>query len=1565
MSCSHPGDRSERQISNPAGKRTGGVERTSMELLRCRNRIIVLMSRFVTEVEGSSALGQFDIHSVSETLLTFLLREVYDLTNLRNLNIDEYTNYPAIDLGDEHARVAFQVTADPSSEKIKQTLQRFMDHKLYESYDHLRIYVLTKKQLSYSSKRFAEIIAGKFSFDPPKDILDFSDILSSIGGFQLDKIKPILDLLEDNFGERAIAFDDMSTALQSFLDDNTGVLNGEIARTQMMSELEAFALDGSGIVVGVPGVGKSHSLRRLAGRLQSSDRSCIYIPIDRLVLNDGDSVRTDTGIKLGIIDHLSRLTGSDGTPGILLLDAFDAARSEQTQRILLGLIHLVQHEFSQKWHVIASVRTYDGQRSQRLQELFPPRSDVHPTDGFQTSGVRCRHFAIPELIDSEVEDTIRGIPHLADIYAAATTDFRSLLRVPFNIWLLQELFAHSEDIPNISDVASAVQLLDLFWRYRVLNDTSGEGKRVMLSRITKAMVLENTLSVRREQVFDFRAEDQWNLLFSANVLHYASPAEQRIVFSHNILFDYAVSKLLIEDDPVRLVEFLSEDPARPLFLRPSLVLYLCRLWHESPDLFWRTIWHVIGQTKDVHIRLFGRLLPPVVIINEARHTEDFGPLLKAMRAGEDDAFQAMLRILQAMISSETTRDALWLAFLADASNCLTRDIAGSFATLATKISERAKLDDRSVWPECGLVARALGQWFWSEVGNQKDDWLINVGAHWIFPLVTMTFDTDPEESRGILRHAIDLIGEDKFPIDLVREVVNGLDKVYPHDPEFAAEVYTKVFDHGETSQEAVVWGGRVMGFRSTRKQDYEMCQYQLADLFPGFLRQAPVIATSMLVNCVNIHVIRDHIIRYTKDEAQVGDLTRTFKYQGKTVTYIEDQSYIWDSTSLPDDLIRMTEEFCTYILELAQEPTQQSLLQDLIYVFRDNQCVAFLWRQLLATAAQTPHAFAKLLFDLCIARPMQVGNDTIVELGQYLEAAAREFSPEQLSVIETSILAIPSEPADGKRSLIKKRNRLLARIPKDLLSTDDGKQIWKEMENTDSVPANKPLCRTGSWSSGPYSEETWPNDHGVDVDTPINQHLLSLSKSLKDFHAKWRNEVPAAEVVDESIADARQAYEIVQHSIDLDESVVELLLTELAEYAEIVSRAADILRNDQFQFCRDVLLSCAVHKSAKPRPERDRIAGARGLVQLAARRPDLEMLHLIEKLSGDPVPSVRFYSLTEIWKLHHYSPEVFWRVMIQCAAAEPHPTIIQVLFASLRYVIGSDESLSVQVLATLVDRLLPLDKRDEAIDDSDTIRVLLDLMPLLVWLVTVRNNKWAYSTIDRVFAEPVRFAEPIGVFVSDGVRCIAEMDVDTNAPIETIVPLLAKAVDAAIAGVNELQKVTNDQWDEEWNKKTRSTYDIIHNTVSHIYFPLRNRNLLPKPSKQPLPDGVRRIFYGRIRPILDHILHASESELPAGLPAHTAHYFLELLNDVLAFEPVTVLHMATRLVRSSKWSGYHLDPMAIKEAVRLVETVLADHIDTLKQKQSLSDVLDILDIFSEAGWPAAQKLVWRLDEVFR
>jgi hypothetical protein len=89
-----------------------------MKKLDLQKRIIDLFSIFVTQIKGHKAMGNTDINRVAEDVLIPVFKEVYGYQNLKNLNQGN-NNYPAIDLGDEIAKVAIQVTATSDGKKSR------------------------------------------------------------------------------------------------------------------------------------------------------------------------------------------------------------------------------------------------------------------------------------------------------------------------------------------------------------------------------------------------------------------------------------------------------------------------------------------------------------------------------------------------------------------------------------------------------------------------------------------------------------------------------------------------------------------------------------------------------------------------------------------------------------------------------------------------------------------------------------------------------------------------------------------------------------------------------------------------------------------------------------------------------------------------------------------------------------------------------------------------------------------------------------------------------------------------------------------------------------------------------------------------------------------------------------------------------------------------------------------------------------------------------------------------------------------------------------------------------
>lgn len=96
------------------------------------------MARF-EEVKAYNFANLYDINIHAEKVLIPSLNLVFDL-NLVDASALAKKNYPAVDLIDDANRIAFQVTATPTLDKIKGTLDRFRENKLIKKYDTLYIY---------------------------------------------------------------------------------------------------------------------------------------------------------------------------------------------------------------------------------------------------------------------------------------------------------------------------------------------------------------------------------------------------------------------------------------------------------------------------------------------------------------------------------------------------------------------------------------------------------------------------------------------------------------------------------------------------------------------------------------------------------------------------------------------------------------------------------------------------------------------------------------------------------------------------------------------------------------------------------------------------------------------------------------------------------------------------------------------------------------------------------------------------------------------------------------------------------------------------------------------------------------------------------------------------------------------------------------------------------------------------------------------------------------------------------------------------------------------------------
>ena len=1349
----------------------------------------------------------------------------------------------------------------------------------------------------------------------------------------------------------------------------------KIDRKQLLNDLQDFASSGDGVVIGSPGIGKSYLLKELRRHLKSVGMTHLLLRIDRLGDGTDRTLQEALSYQGDLIEKLKSMPIS-GKNAILLFDAFDAARNENARERFLQLIRRAIKELV-KWNVLVTVRTYDAMKSRELLDLFGSPDDVE----YQTQDILCRHFTIPPFAEDEILQGLDQIGCSKSVYMDGSHDFKNILANPFNLWLLEKILNSTNDVPDFSQIHSEVQLLDLFWQRRVEDESSEH----VLHRISHRMVTERSLTIKADKIYDDIELEKpvsktvWNKLQSDEILAKVSSTRQRIAFSHNILFDYAISVLLIEDEPHKLEEFITEDPSRPLFLRPSLTYFFTRLWYyNNSESFWSAFWHIFPNNQSVHLRVVTRLIPTSVIANETREIEQLTPLLEKLRDKDEIANEAIVRLLQARRMLGVSRDSFWVHFFNSLSSHLDSKFAWDLATLTSDILDRAiEKENADIINVCGQIGRRLLEWVWEKKDTSDDDWYNRLGGRWVVSLVAKTYHTSIEESRDLLNKVLELTNEDHFPISFLTWLTENVDRIWDHDTEFVISIYRTVFAHQFTSGGKTQRGGPVLPIATYRSQDFSMCQYRLVKHFPNFLQALPLPSTQAVIQSLNHFILKEHIIRYRIEDVVLEDVIGTFNFRGETAYFVKDNSYRWDQRRRSDKPIELADKLFEFIEELTVSKESVALLDSFLDIFRDQVWVAFFWKRLLKTASKFPKVFAPRLFELCIAKPFLLSLETSYELGMFLENAASEFTYDQLRRIEESILALPIEGKDLENDdyLIMRRDSLIAQIPKELLSTREAKSIRKKMDRENSVPENRPPMSFSS-ESETVTEEKWLREKDVDTTTPENQKLQEYSQLLEKFINKWKKDEPTSEATELILPKLQKVYTTIANNKAADKKLIDLWC-QLVECTSILAGIADSLDSDSLAFCRQVILDGAKHKEHKansvdddkfdspgysPSPRHEAVLG---LSLLAYHKPEPKILDTIEKLANDDVPSVRMLTAMQLRNVYVKNPERFWDIIENRAKLERNAIVQECLYSALAHVVSYDNENAdniLTIMGLLLENPPPPQKMSLSYDPFSF---------LLIGLAIVKKNQLAINTInDRFLKEPIHYSDILTRLVCQTIEGYIDpknpQNKTNHKELKRAVILVSNIISAASTAIEEQCVALKKHRTDEIEQNLQNTYGVIDEVITRLYYIFAHERSQSKKSVEKIPNDLRCHFYDEVKPLMNQVIDFAKDPESGVMFASTAHYFIQLLKSFLSCDPKGVLHLAQSVASLSERFGYTFDSIAVMDIVQLVEIVLADHRHVVRDdEECMEDLLNLLDLFAKTGWTDALNLVWRLDEVFR
>ncbi len=1334
----------------------------------------------------------------------------------------------------------------------------------------------------------------------------------------------------------------------------------KIQRNKLLESISAFAKNGNGVIVGSPGIGKSYILSLLSSKLEKEETPCLFLSIDQLGEGKEKDLRNTLKYEGDFTCWLAEgIRSLGGEIGILIFDGFDAVRNDEARLRFLKIIKNSISDLNGLWNTIVSVRTYDAKKSQELLRLFDVPLKGDPKK-YTDKDINCRHFVIPKLKDSE----IRQVTKIKPIFDSSSESLKKLLRIPFNLWLIERILENPHKSLNFNEIYSESQILDVFWNYRVSGIKSKIAREIFLSKITRDMVENRVLSVRKEHIEGQEAEKLLEELLNDEILVELPLSKQKIGFYHNILFDYAVSILIFDDNPEKLVDLISKDKTFPIFLRPSLNYYFTRLWYNDRDLFWQFILRDHDRKKTSY-KLFTRVLPTSIIVKEAKKTEDLEPLLRPNPKIDNYSKELIFWVIQTLRALDLKNESLWAKALERISENIDRKFVWDLASLTTIILDKIKhkRGNSKIKKSCGSISRNILKWALQE-GKKGDDFFVNeIGAKKGIPLVIRTFNTNKNDSKRILENALSINKDKSFPIQFLFRLSDSIDKLVLLAPDLVSKIYLSILLHHESSDEQTSFGSPIITFLSTRKQDFEMCYYNLMKHFPKFLKECPLLAAETVINSLNQYIIDKNIVPYLKEGYTEKDIEMfPFMFRDVKANIINDMSYIWNQSSIREDPIKMADELFSFIDDVA-EKGDFGLLDKIINLLRDKALVAFFWKELLIIGAKKPEIFADRLYELCLAKPLLISSNTLGETGAFLEEASTYLSEAQIKNIEDSIFDLSKIYKDTYGSIDPKdlkniQEKLIARIPKKKLVTKEAKKMRASLEKQGLISKDASFEDIRIRRKSPESFAFWEKE-GLAKKVFKNKKLKDLYSKIESFSSKWRDIVPPKTELHKSLETFGEIFEILTKETKEDENVLKDIWIELASSANLVSRIKN-LKSEEYRFCRKVLLECAKHPLPEANPKYDenynfpgwspypRNEAAQALPMLASLRKDKKIVSAIEKLIKDKVPSVRYLAARYLFLMFDKNTKSFWKLAKYIANNEENRVVQNALCYSLLHVGEKDNGQTVDVLSSLVNRI-GLPDEDSNLVDS--------LTGLIISLCIVFNDSWAKKEVMKAVNEPLKNSIIINRLT---FHTMSYVKIETLSSKDGLI-LMDKAIkllDIILKGtakeLQTLQKIPYKDLGKEVQSKYKDLYMVFDETIFRIY-----NNIGIKNNSISYPEKNLQEFYNKVKPLLkiiegDIIIHA-----------RTALHLMEFINVFLKFDPKFILHLATNTVKASKSTGFQIDTFAIREVVKLVEVILADFRKEVQDSEALEDLLDLLDIFCEAGWPEAIRLVWRLDEIFR
>jgi hypothetical protein len=1312
---------------------------------------------------------------------------------------------------------------------------------------------------------------------------------------------------------------------------------------ECQAAIHAAALEDSLLIVGEPGAGKSAVLNALARALRAAGKDVIELAVDRYSVETLEGLKTHLRLDYGLIEVLEAWDGPE--PGWLIIDALDATRGGKGEGVFRSLIEHVLNAKG-RWRVVASIRTFDLRLGQQFRTLFNGKP---PVPALEEPGFRAvRHVRVPAWSPTEFEQLLQLTPALSGALTGASKRLLELATVPFNTRLLSDLIKDGVVRADLSHIESQAELLHLYWSHRV--ERHGMAARSCVQRIAEAMVVARAL---RAPIAAAAGGDPTMLdTLAREGVIITVDKDRSVQFRHHLLFDYAASRVLLDpNDLVSGRKRFGKEDAAGLMLAPALGFVLGEIWDRAPgrEDFWTAATKILADAEgDPIIRsATGRICAEYPA--DAADIAELGARIIAHDTAAARAFSHICGAFAIRLEDHPgTSSAPWISLLAIVAHNV-EPVASAVRFLLYRLIEHTGGELAGL----GLAARAL-------LAHAFDRSQPGTMVSPAIDLVADTFSTDPAKSRLLLERVFD---DGRLPAHGWEEVpalCRKIDKIAAADPAFAADIYRRTYGFNVTERrETRLGASQILPLTSNTQQDYEMARYSLSEYCVEFLNAHPNHAIDGIIDAVHAWVAREHPIAADRADYQLT-------IAGRAIRVREDWSHIWahdpDSNFGHDGdaLVRKLVEY----LRSAQQGDALAVANRLI----DRGVLALFWTRFFMVAAERDGAFVDLALPFACAEPFLLLADTRKDATDVVASGYARLLPERREAFECSALAFDFS-VYKQSGMVRERllRRLFGTIGVDLLATDEARALARFDSNAIEVGNTRPfVVRTRSEAPEAYhwipnlDREAMPNigmmaaadraKEALGLDIGANAGPLP---SLEDVYAVLDDVARASLVPGVNVGLKRYGEGLIAQALGRivdgkqlpsqgDERATAIFLRFLDMAAASEGPEVDDDTEARFE-------SNASWGSPAPRVE-----AAEAMLDLVPQRSDLYpgLQARIDSLLADPHPAVRLEAGLRLVRIWDVDREGFWRRLGDRLAKESNQGVLDHLINNVIGQVLHAEPATVESLALdLLQRFAGKPGR------QSRMRLALSDELTVIWVVY--GNEATFGVLKEWIATAaVHHGELIRILGALRAAFVLGLDGKVERGEEAMRQrahsLAGSIVDAASDGLK--RHFARDRPSKAEISEGTNYAQLLDAACRELYFSVDGSKT--QKNLRSIDDNGLTTFFRETSPILERIGDY-------GTP-HTIHYLLQLVEFLLPLDPARAFELTARALRNGGVrSGYQFESMGADLLVRLIGVFLADHKELFEDEVCRAKLIDCLEIFLEAGWPAARRLLYRLPELIQ